>query len=248
MKYRPIIICLGMVLTTFLVVHRIQKKSESALVKASQDKQVSLNINLEASANGSTSSGDSDRSATKKTQKSNRYWERVPKPFPVSESTERFEWTSVDGRSEEAIKSLANNSEMVDALIETNNWTKRRQLVYVNPDFTEKAGAVYRDELREIILPGFDGEEFKVSIDVSTDFGEWVTGSFTGTVEGFEDANVVAGSDLNYWSIGIDFKDRHYQIENREEGEWMVSEIDLAAMHAYHGECKIERSIDDVGL
>ncbi len=243
MNYRPPLICLGMVATTFFVVNSIQKSrasSTSPINSAPPTSSGKLSL--------TRSNSQTEHTPTRSPQTKTQHWERELKPFPVVKQSERFEWTAVDGRSPEAIQLLANNSDMVEALTHTNLWTKRRQLIYVNPEFANQAQAIYQNERTEIILPGFDGEEFLVKIDSATNFGDPVTGSFTGTVDGFHDANVVAGSDLNYWSIGIDFEDRHYQIENREEGEWMISEIDLAAMNSHVEPCQVKRTVDDVGL
>ena len=178
------------------------------------------------------------------------YWELEPQPFEPVKTNAGFSWTAEDGRQPEIIRKLSTNPEMASALEEENTFTSRRQLIYAPADFGEKAQKIYSGEATEITLPGFDGETFKVSIDHITPIDTLnVSGSFTGKIEGATESVVVAASDNDIWSIGIDIDGKHYQIQSRSQGEWIINDVDLHKANQHHGPCGIsgDRTTDSVG-
>ncbi len=181
----------------------------------------------------------------------NHHWHREPRPFPVTKSTGNYQWTSEDGRSKKAIKQLANNSVMQEQLEKENEIITQRQLIYVPDHFSQQAQDTFSGKRNELILPGPDGQEFKVKIlqagGDSTGEGKAFTGSFYGVIEGLKDSKVEAGSDDDHWSIGIETGTKSYEIVNREKGEWILTEIDPVAQARLDPGCHSNLTVDDVG-
>ena len=251
MKKQPFLICGTMVAATVVVVSLLDR-SEAA--NKQQGAELVTLDQAKLTAKAPVQPGLERRDLVEKRTESAdempevKFRELQPKPFAVVHSQGHFQWTAEDGLQNDVIEKLANNPHMVEALQEQNNYTKRRQLIYVDPAFGSEADAVYRGEKGELTLPGFDGEQFTIKVDHTTEFGGYLNGSFTGAIKGQSGTDVVAGSEGNHWSIGIQLKDRHYQIANRSPNEWIISEVDMAAMNAHFGACKTTGDVDNVGL
>lgn len=178
------------------------------------------------------------------------YYDRKPRPFQVAKTSEGFEWTAENGLDPSVTKELSLNSEMEKALTDEGLFTYRRQLIYPPAGFADTARQVLGGDLEEVTLPGFDGETFKVLIDDTHTIDlDQVSGSFTGTIEGATESLVVAASDKDHWSIGIDVDGQHYQIQNRGHGEWILSDLDVAGLTHAAGACGAAdaRTTDSVG-
>ncbi len=178
------------------------------------------------------------------------HWHRQPRPFVVTHRTENYAWTSEDGKLPAVMKQLANNSEMLLQLEEDNAFTTQRQLVYVPAEFTAKAQEMLDGKRQEIVLPGLNGEEFKVQVtahNVDTAEGaDPVSGGFMGTIVGLPGSEVSGGAGGDHWSITIDpGHGKIYQIVNRNRGEWIVSAIDPTKQIV--PPCPNDHTVDDVG-
>ena len=258
MKKQPIIICLAMVITTIAVVSIIQGNQASSDSSSSGGETSSDTLSHSHSHSGTSSDVNKGPERTLKSQgtenpaakaRKTNHWERKLRPFEVVRSSDRFEWTGEDGKSDAVIEVLANNDKMVEYFQNVNEWTKRRQLIYVDPQFTADIKSVFDSESNEITLPGFDGEEFTVELNLNATRGDSseLSGSLRGAIPDIEGARVVGGADSDTWAFGIYLPDRQYQIQSRENGEFIISEIDVAARNATIVHDHDHRSPDDVG-
>lgn len=160
------------------------------------------------------------------------YWKRELRPFDVTHQEGLFSWTAEDGMTEEVMKKLANNSLMLDELRRENQYTIRRQLIYVDPSIENQKQDILDGKLSEITLPGFNGELFNAQVTSYEKYipespeeaeGEESGGAFNG---GDESLRVQVGLSDSSWSIGIIHNERQFELITREPNEWIISEID----------------------
>lgn len=180
------------------------------------------------------------------------HWHRQAKPFQVTQQKGHFGWTAEDGLRPEIIRKLANNSEQVISLENENPYTLKRQLVYLDPAFTPQAQAMLDGKQTTITLPGIDGETFSVNINHrehdQVDPSLPVSGAFRGTIEGQGQSVVEGGAFENNWSVGIRTGDgRAFEVLQRGPGEWIISQVDPAAMAAAMDPCGTDHAPTDVG-
>ncbi len=236
---KHVLILTGMIgLTAIITVFLDQKENQrTASVPASPEKTP----NLLATTARPSSSTDRKQTAQLENGDNITWWKRKPRPFPVTHtSATGFQWTNIAGKEEAILKELANNTEMLKALKEENVWVKRRQLVYTPASFSTDAKKIYQDELDTIVIPAFDGKELTLVVEPEAIYPqniETVSGGFAAKIKGVDDSSVIAASENDTWSIGVQDGETHYQIETREPGEWLLTEIDLAEMHKHIGPC-----------
>lgn len=160
------------------------------------------------------------------------HWTRKARPFAITETKGDFSWTAEDCMSEEDMKQLANNEQMLEALRYDSKHTIKRQLIYFDKEsFHGKRDQILDGNLSELTLPDFDGGEIKVNI---TNFNridyenieDPNGGSFGGTVEGSDFSHVTVGTAENSYSIQVDVGDRSLRYDLREDGELIMSQID----------------------
>ena len=180
------------------------------------------------------------------------HWHRIARPFKVTQQKGHFGWTAEDGLRPDVIKTLANNSEQVISLENEAPYTLKRQLVYLDPAFTPQAQAMLDGKQTSITLPGLDGETFTVNINHrehdQVDPSLRVSGAFRGTIEGQGESVVEGGAFENNWSIGIRTGDgRGFEVLQRGPNEWIISQIDTAAMAAAMDPCGTDHAPNDVG-
>jgi len=149
-------------------------------------------------------------------------------------SAGHFTWTAVDGRKPEIIKHLGTTSEMRKRLYRQNRYVTRRQFVYIAPSFDKVIQQVHRGERSQITLPGFDGEQLRVTLNQVEDEPHLNRSVWRGHLTGNPNAPVEAsvnGSDLR---IGIQLSDDVLvRYEPRNPGEWIINEDDLKAFHGH---------------
>jgi len=183
------------------------------------------------------------------------HWNREIRPFKVSQESKLFQWTSEDAMTPENMVILANNGENLEYFEEENQWTKRRQVVYVNEEFSKIGQKAFDGEVQEIRVPGFDGEEHLIKIvdaaanDAGPDAGP-ITGSIYGQIEGQPESKVYITSYEDYWAVTIENGDSYLQILNREHREFILSDIDNAAFAQINGdaECGLHSGDNLTGL
>lgn len=154
----------------------------------------------------------------------------VLRPLPVSVSTGSHEWTDADTSDPAVIQLIAHGPEEAIRMIEENDRIHRRQLVYRN----ETAAAVVQqamargEEVRQLTLPGLDGQELVFEIERADLAPSGQTGSFTGHLAGRPDSQVSLGYQFGREAFTvISPDDRLYlQADPREPGEIIVKAID----------------------
>ena len=166
-------------------------------------------------------------------------WELEERPFAVTHRSDNFEWTSEDGKKAEIIKQLVKFQERADILERNNEFTLRRQLVYLPSDFRQTTEKIFDGDLSELPVPGFDGEEFTLrlteGIEQFTHEGARpLTATFAADVydasgRKIEGAAAVGAFTDNIWSIEFNLGDRSYVYDNRLENQWVVTEYDEVA-------------------
>ncbi len=166
-------------------------------------------------------------------------WELEERPFAVTHRSENFEWTSEDGTKPEIIKQLVKFQERADILERNNEFTLRRQLVYLPSDFRETTEKIFEGELSELPVPGFDGEEFALKLtedidQITYEGARPLTATFEADVydsrgQKIDGATAVGAFTDNIWSIEYNLGDRSYAYDNRLENQWVVTEYDEIA-------------------
>ncbi len=183
------------------------------------------------------------------------YWKMETQPFPVSQRSANFAWTSADGTDPKNMKQLANNRENYNQMATQNQWVTKRQLVYLPDNFAQTTQGIYDGSVKEFTLPGFDGEELRVKVGevVITEPDQRTTGYFYGYLANEPKTVIYASSVGNTWSIGVDRPDHqdYRQMDTRIEGEIIVSQIDTAAQTLVAKTCSDKGGavvhVDDVG-
>ena len=171
------------------------------------------------------------------------WWERAPQPFPVILQRGDFSWTEVDGKSEETMALLANNEDMLQALRDENAYVKRRQLIYVDSEiFDSKRDQILDGSLKALTLPGFDGQELKVEIDLADrvayeNVEDPNGGFFGGRIIDQPDSQVMVGTAGDSYTIQVFDGENLYHYDSREKGELILSEIDQEARDQDAGPC-----------
>lgn len=163
------------------------------------------------------------------------------RPFVVTASSGRYEWTGEDGMKSAAINELAHNPIERHRLMEENTFVLKRQLIYTK----RTLGEVARDsiesgsKLESFILPGFDGHEMKVHIDSEQHEEGGVSGSYYGRLDGREESMVVLTYHEDRESyIVISRQDGiNYEYLPREAGEIVLRSIDPLAPRGNNHDC-----------
>lgn len=236
---KHIFIIAGMIGLTVAITAILDRKENevSDSASASPAKPSSL---LTSTSKRATST-NLERAATHENGDNITWWERQPRPFPVTHtSSSGFQWTDTASKDEAVLKQLANNTEMLKSLKSENAWVKRRQLVYTPASFSTDAKKIYQNELDTIIIPAFNGMELTLEIDPEAVYPqniETISGGFVAKIKGIAESNVIAASENDTWSIGVQIGDVHYQIETREPGEWLLTEVDFVEMNKHVGPC-----------
>lgn len=157
--------------------------------------------------------------------------DQVPlRPLPVSLTSASHEWTSGDASDPATIEKLAHNPDEAIRMIEENDRIHRRQLVYRN----ETAAAVVRqamakgEKVRQLTLPGIDGQELDFVIERADLAPSGQTGTFTGHLAGKPNSQVSLGYKFGREAFTVISPDDnlYLQADPREPGELIVKAID----------------------
>ena len=171
------------------------------------------------------------------------FWDRKLRPFEITQTKGDFSWTAEDGKSDEVMKRLANNEDMLDVLRQDNAHTKRRQLIYFDEEsFHKKRDQILNGEGKTLTLPGFDGQEIEVTIGGSQrltydNVEDPNGGFFGGQVTDDGDSHVMIGTAGDSYSIQIDSSQGSYRYDMRENGELILSELDREVYGANDSPC-----------
>ena len=152
------------------------------------------------------------------------------RPLPVGYESAKTQWTLADGKDTNIIKQLADNPLEYDRMVEENARIFRRQLVYVK----ETPAAVFEQAkltgapVRQLTLPGVDGQELQFDIVKSEGNGSSRQGMFSGHLAGNVDSLVtLAFVDGRVAYTVLSPKDNVFVVgEPREDGQVIVKAID----------------------
>lgn len=177
-------------------------------------------------------------------------------PFEVQHESEHHRWTRLDARTPELIDQLAHNDLERERLLRENEWVTKRELVYRNVTLLDQATAAAEEgrEVTEIILPGFEGEEYLIKVDsFETQVSEdGVTeGWITGRLENDPDSLVSLGffgereaGNISSSELGVELT-----FQPREDQQIVVSQVDPQGIANAFGEqhCETDYSALTVG-
>ena len=152
------------------------------------------------------------------------------RPFPVAYESPGIQWTLADGKDTNVIRQLAHNHLEYDRMVEENSRIFKRQLVYLK----ETAAAVFEQAkltgapVRQLMLPGVEGQELQFEIVKGDNHGSSRQGSFSGHLAGNTDSLVtLAFLDGREAFTVLSPKDNVYVVgEPREDGQVIVKAID----------------------
>jgi len=152
------------------------------------------------------------------------------RPFPVAYESDKNQWALADGRDPNVIRQLAHNELEYQRMVEENPRIFKRQLVYLK----ETAAAVFEqaklagEPVRQLTLPGVDGQELQFEIVKSQGGDSSRLGMFNGHLAGDNDSLVtLAFMDGRQAYTVISPKEKIFVVgEPREDGQVIVKAID----------------------
>jgi hypothetical protein len=114
------------------------------------------------------------------------------RPFPVVQESATLQWTAEDGKDPNVVRRLAHNDLEYQRMVDENARIFRRQLVYLKET---AAALIERSKLtgvpvRELVLPGLDGQEIQFEVTAADLSPSGQQGSFSGHIAGRPDSMV----------------------------------------------------------
>lgn len=184
------------------------------------------------------------------------YADFAVKPFEVKKSNERHGWTMIDARRPEHVDQLSHNDEERERHLDENSWVRHRELVYRKEtllDSVQQAEA-NNEELKEVILPGIGGEEYRVEVlHVDDRINEEGVreGSISGRLADDPSSEVILGYYGQRESGGISSVDQNIYIsyDPREDSQIIVKQVDDEALTFAYSEsgCNTDHGSNEVG-
>ncbi len=161
----------------------------------------------------------------------NYSWFQV-RPFKVAESNFIYGWTGEDGRDTNVILRLAHNSLEYQRMVMENAAIYQRELVYFNEGLASLAqqAAQAGEKLRQITLPGLDGQQWVVDVTRTDLRDNGSAGEIYGQLPGQADSTVTAAFINNREAFTVDSPQEQVYLvgEAREPGEMVVKSINPA--------------------
>jgi hypothetical protein len=152
------------------------------------------------------------------------------RPLAVARESAHCAWTAEDGRQPDVIRRLAHNDIEYQRMLDENPRIKERQLVYLKEPaaLAVQESRLTGQPLQSLVLPGTDGQEFKVDItsaDVS-DSGQ--IGTFNGYIDGHPESAVSVAFKFGReaYTILSPADGNYFDAESRESGEVVVKSFD----------------------
>lgn len=110
----------------------------------------------------------------------------------ASKSSELFDWNSDDAMDTNVLRKLAHNDSEYARLADENSRIYRRQLVHHKDtvDMQIQQSKLTGQPLRQLVLPGFDGQEIMMDITQTDLSPSGQQGTFTGHIDGQPDSTV----------------------------------------------------------
>jgi len=158
------------------------------------------------------------------------YSDFTVRPLPVAYESASVQWTLADGKDTNVIRQLAHNPLEYARMVEENPRIFRRELVYLK----ETAAAVFeqaklsRAPVRQLTLPGVDGQELLFQIVQSEGNGSSRHGSFSGHLAGNNESQVTLAFQDGREAFTVIAPSQNLFLvgEPREPGQVIVKAID----------------------
>lgn len=167
------------------------------------------------------------------------------RPLPVTSESTRFQWTSADGKDTNVMRLLAHNPLELERFMIENPRIFKRQLVYLKetPAMVFEQAKATGQTVRQMTLPGFDGQELRVQIAKTEGNVSGRQGKFSGRLADNPDSLVtLAFADGRQAYLVISPKDDLYLIADpREDGQAVLKAIDpnTYGLGPEHADCSI---------
>lgn len=152
------------------------------------------------------------------------------RPLPVARESLYFEWTTPDAMDTNVLRLIAHNGLEYERLVEENARIVRRQLVYRKEPvdaLVEHARAI-GVPLKQLMVPGLDGQEFVVELAEADLHPSGVEGAFAGRLSGRPDSMVTVAfkGGREAFTVISPSDGIYLQGDPREPGEIIVKSID----------------------
>ncbi len=152
------------------------------------------------------------------------------RPFPVAQESANHQWTVADGKDTNVIRQLAHNPLEYERMVEENDRIQRRQLVYRK----DTAAAVLQrarasgEPVKQLTLPGLDGQELQVAFDRADLAPSWQAGTFTGQLPNRPNSMVTLAFKFGRESFTVVSPDDglYLQAWPREPGQVIITSFD----------------------
>ena len=150
-------------------------------------------------------------------------------PFAVTQESSAFGWTAEDGKRPDLIKQLAHNELEYERMTEESARIFRRQLVYhkETADVQVERAKLTGEPIRQLVLPGLDGQEVQFEITKTDLSPSGQQGAFAGHVAGRLDSLVTFAfkGGREAFTILSPSDGLYLQGDPREPGELIVKSI-----------------------
>ena len=152
--------------------------------------------------------------------------------FPVTHESAGYQWTAEDGKNLEVIRRLAHNELEYQRMLEENSRILRRQLVYCKDtaDIVARQSRSSGRSLRQLVLPGLDGNEIHFEINAADLSPSGQQGTFSGRVAGRPDSMITLAfkGGREAFTVMSPADGLFLQGDPRDPGEIIVKSIDPA--------------------
>lgn len=150
-------------------------------------------------------------------------------PFAVTRESSAFGWTAEDGKQPDVIKQLAHNELEYERMAEESSRIFRRQLVYhkETADVQIERAKLTGEPVRQLTLPGLDGQEVQFEITKADLSPSGQQGAFSGHVTGRLDSMVTFAfkGGREAFTVLSPSDGLYLQGDPREPGELIVKSI-----------------------
>ncbi len=154
------------------------------------------------------------------------------RPFSVTRESGDYQWTAEDGRDTNVIRQIVHNPMEYQRLLEENPRIFRRQLVYhrETADTLVQRARLSGDPVRQMILPGLDGQELQFEITTTDLSPSGQQGAFAGRIAGQTDSMVTFAFKGGREAFTILSPAEHLYLmgDPREPGELIVRSVEIA--------------------
>lgn len=152
------------------------------------------------------------------------------RPLPVAIESTNFQWAAADAKATNVIRQLAHNELEYQRMVDENQRIERRQLVYCKDT---AAAIVERSRasgvsIKQLTLPGFDGQELQFTIDRADLEQSKQAGTFTGRLVNRPNSLVTLAFQLGREAFTVVSPEDglYLQAFPREPGEMILTSFD----------------------